>query len=150
MMKERNAALASLFPVGTINPTTGVPSMLPGLDFDVAPPKDEGKQVWKIMGGNFGEVTLKDGTKVPKVDDTIISSLTDAQRRVNQYGGQIIFGKEFTDPKGNKTYQWNEASTNAAIKALNAVSEGYDFAYIDPITQQKNITRAEGNTAQRT
>ena len=55
--KERQEALGSLFPVGTINPTTGVPSMLPGLDFDVAPPKDEGEQVWKIMGGNFGEVT---------------------------------------------------------------------------------------------
>ena len=38
--------------------------------------------------------------------------------------------------------------TNAAIKALNAVSEGYDFAYVDPITEQKEYYKAEGNTAE--
>ena len=51
--EERNAALAGLFPIGTLNPTTGVPNMLPGLDFGTAPPKDEGtsmedygRQLW--------------------------------------------------------------------------------------------------------
>lgn len=144
---ERSAALKGLFPIGTLNPTSGVPTFFSGLDFDEAPPKDEGKQVWMIMGGNFGEVTRKDGSKVPKVDDTKIYTLGDAQRRANEYGGQIISGKEFTDPKGNKTYQWNETSTNAAIKALNAVSEGYDYAYLDPITKEKEYFKVAGKTA---
>ena len=102
--------------------------------------EDYGRQLWRGY--------LKDGTKVPKVDDAIIDSLADAQRRKNQFGGQIISGKEFTDPTGNKSYQWNEASTNAAIKALNAVSEGYDFAYVDPITNEKEYYKNTGNTAQ--
>ena len=49
------------------------------------------------MGGNFGETTLKDGTKVPKVDDAIIDSLADASAKKESIGGQIISGKEFTD-----------------------------------------------------